>query len=136
MTAAQNEIAMTFSFFSSSTNIFTSKLFMTISANRVYCSPIIMEKKQPMSNKKNDQPLLTNALTHEQLKQLFVNKVTAIEKKDFVFLDDLRKQHPELFDKKFLYELLLKELEIKGYDMPNHLQQVLLDAIGREPSKH
>jgi len=89
-----------------------------------------------MCAKKNDAPLLTNALTHEQLKQLFVNKVTATEKKDFVFLDNLRKQHPELFDKKFLYDMLLKELEIKGYEMPDHLRKILLDAINHEPSKH
>ena len=89
-----------------------------------------------MPTKKIDEPHLTNALTHEQLKQLFVNKVTAIEKKDFVFLENLRSQHPELFDKKFLYDLLLKELENKGYDMPDHLRKVLLEAINKEPSKH
>lgn len=53
----------------------------------------------------------------------------AVEKKDGVFLENLRSQYPELFDKRFLYAMLQEELKITSQEIPLQLDELLKEII-------
>ena len=72
---------------------------------------------------------MSNEISHDVLKKLFIQKMQAIEKKDRAFLDKLQRQHPELFDKRFLYQMLQKELEITSQKLPVQLDKALQEII-------
>lgn len=63
------------------------------------------------------------------LKKLFMQKMQAIEKKDKELIDKLLQHHPELFDKRFLYQMLQKELEITSQKLPVQLDKILQEII-------
>lgn len=76
----------------------------------------------------------SNPLSHEELKKLYMQKMLAVEKKDTAFLAELQLQHPELFDKQFLYKMLKTELENHSAELPEHLDQLLQEAIKNVPT--
>lgn len=79
----------------------------------------------------------SHGLTHQQLKNLFIQKTMAIENGDFKFLSELRIQHPELFDKKFLYDMLQTELKDTGVELSENVNNLLKEAIRKDNlSKH
>jgi len=63
--------------------------------------------------------------THEQLKKLYVEKVKASQSKNFVFLEQLRMDCPQLFEKAFLYQMLKDELANTQVDLPDHIHKLL-----------
>lgn len=88
-----------------------------------------------MTDKYNNLIMLdpsTEILSHDQLKKLFIQKMIAIEKRDLTFIDELRLHHPELFDKQFLYKMLLKELENTDTELPTVVHNLLLEAIQKK----
>jgi len=52
-----------------------------------------------------------NNCTLGSIKALYLKKVTAIEKNDKVLLTNLKENYPELFDAKFLMDVLKNEFE-------------------------
>lgn len=78
------------------------------------------------------QKFFKKNLSHEKLKSLYIKKYLAIQNRDFIFLNKLRIEYPQLFDKQFLYEMLQKELHVTGKKLPEHINQQLLDAISNK----
>ncbi|HEX4046081.1 MAG TPA: hypothetical protein VHZ76_10505 [Gammaproteobacteria bacterium] len=72
---------------------------------------------------------MSKELSHDSLKKLFMQKMQAIEKKDRKFLDELQQLHPELFDKRFLYQMLQKELKNTSQELPVKLDLFLKNII-------
>lgn len=72
---------------------------------------------------------MSNEIEYDLLKKLFIQKMRAIENIDTEFLDKLQQQHPELFDKRFLYQMLQKELEITSQELPIELDKALQEII-------
>lgn len=70
-------------------------------------------------------------LEHDMLKKLFLQKILAIKKKDIAFIAKLQIEHPELFDKKFLYQMLQKELKDSGTILPKHIEVLLENMINK-----
>jgi len=79
---------------------------------------------------------MSKELSHDLLKKLYIQKMQAIEKKDKSFLDKLQQQHPELFDKRFLYKMLQKELEITCQELPAQIDRLLREVIKNNRSTH
>jgi HD superfamily phosphohydrolase YqeK len=79
---------------------------------------------------------MSKELSHDLLKKLYIQKMQAIEKKDKAFLDKLQQQHPELFDKRFLYQMLQKELDITSQELPAQLDKLLQEIIKSHPKTH
>lgn len=79
---------------------------------------------------------MSKELSHDLLKKLFMEKMQAIERRDRKFLDKLHQQHPELFDKRFLYQMLQKELEITSQELPVQLDKLLKSILNNHHKIH
>jgi len=72
---------------------------------------------------------MATKISHDFLKKLFMQKMQAIENKDNKFLMELQQRYPDLFDKRFLYQMLQKELEITSQEIPVELDKLLQEII-------
>lgn len=70
---------------------------------------------------------MTKNLSFDEAKKLFIQKAQAIQ-----FLDELRQQYPELFDKRFLYEMLKHELDLQSMELPQSVEKLLIDAVNKK----
>jgi hypothetical protein len=78
--------------------------------------------------------LIIKLFTHEEIKELYLEKAKAIENKNLDLLNKLRDMFPELFDKTFMYQFLQTELKNTGQKIPEELD-ILLQSIVKHSKK-
>jgi hypothetical protein len=74
---------------------------------------------------------MSKHLSFEDAKKLYLQKMEAI-----IFLENLRNQHPELFDKRYLYEMLQHELKLQSEQLSPSVEMKILEAIKKIERQH
>jgi hypothetical protein len=69
------------------------------------------------------------SLTHEKIKELYLEKMKAIANKDWEFVMKLKNIYPELFDKAFMYQILQAELKSTGETIPDELDTFFREMV-------
>ena len=75
-------------------------------------------------------------LTHDCYKKLYKEKIRAQKRNDIDYLKELHNEYPELFDKRFLFQMLIEEFERAGEKIPESLYKILKEGVDKGVISH
>lgn len=74
---------------------------------------------------------MSSPMSYDEFRRLYLQKVFATENNDKAFLAELEQKHPELFDKRFLYQMLQQLLQVTQQELPEGLDEILQAIVNR-----